>query len=91
MVVVVPRQETNDTPKALPSMTVEQIDEALTRFVLQNTADLHQEAAEVKPPGYGSSDPESAARQPQTSTPSFSELPTPRWAGRHDRRSSTAA
>jgi hypothetical protein len=61
MVVVLPREETNDTPKALPSMTIAEIDEALTRFVSQNTADLHQEA-EVLPRGSGCRDPESAAK-----------------------------
>jgi hypothetical protein len=58
MVVVHPREETNDNASVPPSMTIAEIDDALTRFVLQDTAQLHQEA-EVPP--RGSADPESAA------------------------------
>jgi hypothetical protein len=56
--VVHPRQKANNKPKTLPSMTIAEIDEALTHFVLQNTANLHQEA----PHGGRCTDPESAAQ-----------------------------
>jgi hypothetical protein len=59
MVVVHPREVTNDKPKVLPRMTIAEIDDALTRFVLQDTTQLHQEA-EV--PLRASADPESAAQ-----------------------------
>jgi hypothetical protein len=58
--LVHPRQETNDKSKAVPSMTIAEIDEALTRFVLQKTTNLHQEA-EVTPRGSRCTDPESVA------------------------------
>jgi hypothetical protein len=58
MVVVHPREETNEKPSVPPSMTIAEIDDALTRFVLQDTSQLHQDA-EVPP--RGNVDPEGVA------------------------------